>query len=319
MPKDEFPNYLFIAGIFLLFSFLLIKMPFIYSYTFDANYVNVTVDTTVNISNSPPQILSLIIDEVVAGENVTLLAGRTRTVYCNFTVRDWDGTADINRSNATLWHSSSLINNSNDNNDHYFNSSCVQVGTSGLYDSLYQCAFDVQYYANNGTWYCNATVADHYYFSQPNENYTDTGQNTTIFNNLYALNISTKLIDYGEVAVEDYSAEQIINVTNFGNRDINVSVRGYGVNESDGLAMNCSAQGNITISNERYAITSGVAFGSMNQLSGTNTNIDVLQVSQRINDTQANWNSTYWKLYVDPTNVPAGICNGTVVFTATIP
>jgi hypothetical protein len=289
------------------------------SYTFDANYANVTVDTTVNVSNSPPQITAIIIDEDVTGENVTLLAGRTRTVYCNFTVLDYDGTADINTSNATLWHSSTTISGANDNNDHYFNSSCVEINTIDSNYARYQCAFDVQYYANNGTWYCNATVVDHYFFSQPNENYSDTGQNTTIFNNLYALNISTKLVDYGQVAVEAYSAEQTVNITNFGNRVLNVSVRGYGASENDGLAVNCSQNGNITIGNERYAITSGVAWASKTALSGTNTNINTLQILQETVDGTQIINSTYWELFVDPTNVPAGICNGSIVFSATIP
>ncbi len=298
---------------------VLMYTSFTTSYSFDSQYANVTVDTTVNISNSPPKITSIFIDEAIAGVNVTLLAGRTRFVYCNFSVLDWDGFGDINSTNATLWHSSTTIGVVDDNNDHYFNSSCVQVGTSGLYTANYQCGFDVEYYANNGTWYCNATVVDHYYFSEPNENYTDTGQNSTNIDPLYALNLSSTLIDYGEVAVEAYSLEQIINVTNFGNMDVNVSVRGYGVTENDGLAMNCSLNGNISVSNERYAVSAGLGWASMTALSGSNVNLNGLQINQQTLDGTQEINSTYWQLYIDPTNVPAGICNGSVVFSATIP
>ena len=71
------------------------------------NYKNVTVQTRLGITNSRPEILSVIFQDAsnTSLRNITISAGSLKTVYCNATVRDWNGFNDIVYLNATIWHS----------------------------------------------------------------------------------------------------------------------------------------------------------------------------------------------------------------------
>ncbi len=135
--------------------------------------------------------------------------------------------------------------------------------------------------------------------------------NTTV-NTLYALNL-TNPIDYGDLAIYDTSATMTANITNFGNVPINVSVYGYGATPGDNLAMTCD-QGNISISNERYAANATANFNTKVPLSGSPTQIPELTVQKQTLPGTQIVNNTYWQLYVPPN--PFGVCNGTVVFQA---
>lgn len=276
-----------------------------------SNYKNVTVWTHVNITNSRPLVLSVFIyeDTNTSIRNITLNAGSLRRVTCNATVRDWDGHNDIVGVNATIWHQyTSQTGYVDDNNSHYTNLSCTKGSTLDLYDAQYTCNFNVLYYANNGTWGCNVTAID---------NAAKNGSlfNTTTFNPYYALNV-TDGIDYGNMQVDDISLSSILaNITNFGNMPLNISVEGYGVRRGDGLAMNCSLSGNITVDNAHFSLTD-VAWGSMTALSSTRQLISGLTISKQTNDTQM-INTTYWRLYIPPN--PAGNCTGYVLFSAEAP
>ncbi len=272
------------------------------------NYKNVTVNTYVNITNAKPEVLSVRVyqDTNVSLRNITVSAGSLRLVTCNATVRDWNGYTDIVRVNATLYHISSSSNASDDNNTHYTNSSCTFETGSGN-NASYNCGFQAYYYANNGTWTCNVSAIDTY-------NKSGSNFNTTTFLPVYALNV-TDGINYGNVAVEDTSNEVQANVTNFGNMNINVTVEGYGAVRGDGLAMNCSLSGNITVQNQRFAIASG-AFGTKTNLSSSAQQTGLTIPKQTLPGTQMS-NSTYWQLYVPPN--PGGNCTGYVIFSAEAP
>ena len=91
------------------------------------NYKNVTVKTNVTITHSKPQVLNVTIYEAlnISNKNITIAAGMTKTVYCNATVRDWNGFNDITFANATLWHVPTSNSSAADNNNsHYTNVSC---------------------------------------------------------------------------------------------------------------------------------------------------------------------------------------------------
>jgi len=273
------------------------------------NYKNVTVWTHVNITNSKPEVLQVIItqDTNFSLRNITLNAGLTRNVICNATVRDWNGYTDIYNINATLWDVRTSYNNATDNNNtHYTNYNCTNTGNGANYTVNYICNFSVLYYANNGTWSCNVTAVDTY-------NKTGYLGNTTVIYPLYALNV-TDGIDYGNVAVEDTSLEKTANVTNFGNMPINLTLEGYGVRQGDGLAMNCSLNGNITVDNERFAISSG-AFGTKTALSSSAQTVNSFTIPKQTLPATQIINATYWQLYIPPN--PAGNCTGFVIFTAT--
>ncbi len=281
-----------------------------YSYQVGPNYKNVTVDTTVNITNSYPEILSVIVDP----NPITLNAGTTKLVKVNATIRDFEGYQDIALVNATFYDANvANSTTADDNNFHYTNASCSLVNGNGFYAN-YTCHFQVWYYANNGSnWTVNLSVVD-------SGNLSDTAVNTSTINALLAINV-TPLIDYGNLAVGDINDPSIeANVTNFGNVLINISVYGFGNVTGDGLAMVCE-QRNISIDNERFDTNPLTAFASMNVLNVTPKLIPGLQLPQRTNDSAGGEviNGTYWRIRIPPETNPAGRCNGSVVFQAEQP
>ncbi|MGV8086061.1 MAG: hypothetical protein ACP5N1_00365, partial [Candidatus Woesearchaeota archaeon] len=80
---------------------------------------------------------------------------------------------------------------------------------------------------------------------------------------------------------------------------------------------NCSLSGNITVSNERFALSSGVAFGSKTSLASTSVLVSGLTMPKQTLHNTYIVNSTYWQLYIPPN--PAGNCTGYVIFTALAP
>jgi hypothetical protein len=288
---------------------------FTYSWAAGPNYKNVTVDTTVNITNSLPTVLSVIIntDNTTTGiKNITLNAGTTKLVWCNATIRDYNGGNTITNVSATFYDNANANSFSpDDNNTHYTNTTCdtASFGWDGFYRNA-SCSFQIQYYANVNNWTCNVTATDDYSFG--NASRQQSLANQTHIDQLLALNV-TPLIDYGNLAVGDTSAPQQANITNFGNRNINISVKGYGAALNDGLAMVCEV-GNIAIQNEKYNLIGGGDITQYANLSSAATQIGNLTVMQQTNDSQPVINTSYWVLYVPPN--PFGRCNGTVVFQA---
>jgi len=279
------------------------------------NFKNVTVITKVNITNAKPEVLSVNVYpdtsiSNISNRNVTINAGLTKTVYCNATVRDWNGFNDIIMANATLWNMQNTTFNSTviNNNSYYINSTCYLNASTGTFTGHYACGFDVYYYANNGTWNCTFQVMDNF-------NKSGSGANTTFFYPLYALNV-TDGIDYGSMAVEETSQDFTANITNLGNRDINITVQSYARFIGDGLAMNCTIQGNISAENQRFGTAAGMAYTSKTPVNGTSpTSIGNLTVGKQTVAGSPVINTTYWQLYIPPN--PAGNCSGFIIFTAT--
>ena len=277
-----------------------------------SNYKNVTVRTQVNITNSKPEVLNVTVSEAIniSNRNITLNAGGTKDITCNATLRDWNGYSDIIYVNSTLWYvPTSSSNATDDNSTHYTNTNCTTSGNGVGYLVNYLCNFTVIYYANNGTWNCNVTAMD-------NPNATGYGNGTTVLYPVYALNI-TDGIDYGGVAVESYSGNTTANITNLGNMAINITVEGYGGKRNDGLAMNCSLGGNITVNNERFSVAD-TDWNSRTPLNGSSQMLPGLTIPKQINNSYV-VNSTYWQIYINSTNNPGGNCTGYVIFTAVAP
>jgi hypothetical protein len=302
-PTRQFTLLLLIGALVYLTGSAL----FTYSWSAGPNYRNVSVDTTVNITNALPTVLSVIIQSGAA--NLTLVAGTYLNVTCNATIQDFNGGSTIDNVSATFFDNRSVTTLAADDNNTHYSSTCVL----GAFDSTTRnvsCYFLVQYYANASTWICNVTNTDSYVFgnaSRQRSNY-----NTTHVDALLALNVTT-LIDYGNLAVGDTSSAQQANVTNLGNQRINISVRGYGNTSSDGLAMYCTV-GNISVEHEKYNLIGGGDITQYTNLSASATHIGGLSVLQQTNDSEQVLNTTYWILYVPPN--PFGRCNGTVVFQA---
>jgi hypothetical protein len=206
------------------------------------NFDGVDSDTVENISfliNRAP-----IIQHVVCDNPIILSPGSARTVRCNASVNDPDSRSDILIVNSSFFDTKYAWNSSDDNNYHYTNNSCRNVSYN--YTAInYSCTFRLWYYSNNATWNFNLTATD----SQNNSGF---GYASSLVEELYAVNVSPLVIDYGALAPTNTSpADFEAKVNNYGNKDINITLEGFGINKEDNLSMDCSL-GNISVYYQHY-------------------------------------------------------------------
>lgn len=261
-------------------------------------YINVTPNYAPNITR------------IVIQNPTDLNPGGTFLVNCNVTIIDNDNSSDIVNINSTFYHSSSYQDSADDNNYHYTNSSCSITGSS-QFERNYSCGFSVYYYADSGNWVCNITAVDHVDLS-------DSSNISTSINELVAIDTSPSIIDFGNITAGNTSLEDInLTLTNFGNVNLTIKLKGFAVNEGDNLSMNCS-NGNISIDLERYSILYGQDYSMMVNLTSSYLAIEDFSLPQRDDDInyKSDRNITYWKI-----NLPYGIrgsCNGSINLLADI-
>lgn len=265
------------------------------------------ITTTVNITSARPDILYIIPE---ANQSINLAQGTTYRVTCNITVRDFDGFDDIRYVNASFFLATNQTLTSADNvNSMYRNTSCTINSSSTTTTGTFLCSFNVYYFAFNGSWNCTAFTGDYSGFEM-------NMSNATPVRALYAMNM-TNLIDFGNLSVNDYSLNQTLNVTNFGNQRINLSVFAYGGDDEargQNWALVCENGSNISLTYERYSIDNGSSWSMMRPVTNaaaTLTNFTV--VKQNVVGNYIT-NATVWTLFVPPGSF--GKCNGTLVFEA---
>ncbi len=266
-------------------------------------YMNITIPARITILNNPPEVR-----QVVVVDPITLEAGTLTKVSCNGTIYDPEGYQDIAGANATLYDSSeSALYSSDNNTNHYKNTSCIETG-SDSFTKDFTCDFDLWYFANNGSWVCNITGFDSAGFYNINGT-------TTIVNPLFAIDV-TPVIDYGILDVLEISSDdEIVNVTNIGNVETDIAIKGYAASDGDGWAMNCSNFGNISLDYERYSLIASQGFDQMSyNLSSDYINITDFNLAEQVDVNQNSTKSVYWKLQA-PVGT-SGFCRGTVVFSA---
>jgi len=285
-------------------------------------YDNTSIESRVNVTNKNPTVSQVNMYRLsnMAQVSIDLTEGVTTTIICNATVEDWNGWNDIAAVNATIYDQASFNSNSpNDNNSHYYQGACSNSALN-VTSQMYSCSFEVWYFANNAAWNCNVSARD---LSNTTTNAIDATNPT--FTMLAALNLSARIMDFGNMQPGDITtdaAEPVINVTNSGNVNINLSVDGFGVTDGDGLAMNCTV-GNISLSFLRYNVSNDQSYlTNMWNLTDNKlaSGIPGYIINRRVDDTDYvklnSTNSTYWKLLV-PMGVK-GFCNGTVTFSAVV-
>lgn len=286
---------------------------------------NVTVsgsgydDIAKNITlNSPPFIETIVIDDDLSSpENeVNLVPADTKRIYCNATVVDLDNESEIESVNATFFDNAlSGLLFSDDNNSHYTNESCsLDFSFGDATEVKSSCSFDVEYFANPGTWNCTMTVRGSY-------NKTNKNDDLTNVNELLGIGVNGP-ISFGNFDINTVTEEVEVNVTNYGNTKINLSLSSYAQSPGDGNAMNCTSS-NIPVYYQKYNLTSSNP-GQMNlselekyYLNSTSTQkVRYFNLTKRIdNNLNDAIKSSYWRMYV-PLDV-AGTCSGHTVFGAT--
>jgi hypothetical protein len=278
---------------------------------------NDTAITRLNITNTRPTVYNVLLQDNITETPrlIDLQPETTIPIWCNGTVEDYNGYADINTTNATIWSSTVSIGSADNLNSHYSNSSCARITGTGT-TSDYSCRFDLPYFALNGTWYCNMSAIDQLISGEQGF-----GSNLTSTNisELIALNV-TDIIDFGSLQAGQTSAsDSNATIYNLGNVQIDLNLHGYGAADGDNLAMVCSI-GNIPVFYEHYNLTTwNQNFDTlMANLTGpvagvTHSNFDLPKALS-----WAGRNSTtYWKIGL-PIGAARGLCNGTVVFNAVV-
>ncbi|MCX6710109.1 MAG: hypothetical protein NTV63_04135 [Candidatus Woesearchaeota archaeon] len=267
----------------------------------NSSALNSTEITIVDI-NSLPNITSIFVDDETfspAGE-IDLIAGDLRQVLCNGTADDPDGFSDIDNVTAVFYASGNgtLPTDPENNNTLYQNNSC---SLSAGYDTTkkdFNCSFSLFYYAQNGTWTCNATVND-------TKSEASSSIATSNVNNLIALNVSSLEINYGNLAAGGESASSVVfYITNLGNTKIDLSL--------NGTNMSC-AIGAIGASYQHYNITgTDQAYSQMKALSNSPFLSSNFDLNKRI--TADSDRTTYWRIQV-PSGVK-GKCTGVISLSA---
>lgn len=281
---------------------------------------NVTVTTLLNVGTVAPEILNISVYEY--NTDLTLIANDSVLVGCVAIVQDYNNDTDIANASAFFYDASVGAFDPDDNNTHYTNSSCVvntdfedwHGAVNDSYTALVNCTFAVQYYSNPGEWICNMTVND-------TAQLTDQDTDNISINELLAIGVPDQ-INYGTVNSTYVSSQQTVNVTNFGNVELNLSLDGYGSTEGDGLAMNCTlgSSKNISVDYEKYNLTTSTTGAlTLSEFEGNYTNLTSSAVvkefnlpfrqNEGVNDAT---NETYWRIYV-PLGV-AGSCEGNIIF-----
>ena len=304
--------------VFILSIFILASISMITDDVIGANITNDTTLVKVYVWNTEPNITSV----TVSPSSIDLVPGNITTVNCTAIVFDYNGYSDVEFKNATFYHSSSSNNAADDNNNHYSNSTgnCTQLGGSPT-NATCIASFSVWYYAYNGTWTCNMTVGDQGGNATSRQmHFNNSNNGSATVSPLLAINVPEE-IDYGNLSVTELSDNFTANITNWGNVDINISVRGYGgqdetVPNVGNYSMLCE-YGNITHGYQRYSTDSTETYNSMTNLTNISTMLPDFTLPFRTNDTtyENDRNFTYWQIKI-PLTV-GGLCNGTIVFSAT--
>jgi hypothetical protein len=252
-----------------------------------------------------PVIDSMNVDDNFLSDNeIILSAGSTRFVNCTVIATDSEGSSSIVNASATFYYYLNKSSNLDDDNVHYTNNSCSEVSSNDT-SKIFLCGFDVNYYANNGTWYCNATVYNIYSYLA--NNYT-----LAVLDPLYAVNL-TDGIEFANVSSGFPSNNITVNITNFGNMPVNITIQGYAIVIGDNIGMNCSDGTNITINRTKFSTNSTATYNQKTPLNGSVQSMR-LKILKQTNATQI-FNTTYWQIDPDP-GVANRICGGYVIFSA---
>ena len=309
---------IFLVQLFLFLGFLFLGILSISPQV--TGDVNKSTKAFVNITNSMPEISDIVISPYPL---INLNPGNITTVTCNATVNDYNGYNDVGAKNATLFFSEGGFNtfSAESNSTFYINRSCkptcTQFGASPT-NATCECSFAVLYYATNGTWTCNVTVSDKGGWF-PTENPLNFSFYSAAEVNISALiAISAQdSVNFGNLSVTQLSTPKQLNITNAGNRPINVSILGFG-GENSTLGLNLSmicGLGNISIEKEKWSFENAPSFSAMNLINSSYSpsNITLSRISNYTNQTNAT-NTSFWRLSI-PSSV-GGYCNGTLVFGA---
>ena len=267
-----------------------------------------SVSSSLTVTNAAPTV-----GTVTATDPVTLTEGTTTVVWCNATVTDDNGYADVSSASAKLWEPVGTTEaGADDYNNHYTNSSCSLSGGTGTTVNA-ACKFSVHYSATPAEWTCKITATD-------GSAATGSANNTAVtINSLIALSTDSS-ITFPETALGAIATEQTLQVNNTGNSQIDTQLYTYGATDGDGYSMICTIGGSeIPYTNLKYNLTAAQDFtanmSAIGNSSTTYTTETAFNLAAETTDNVASTKDIYWKIQVPSTDV-GGSCTGYLVVTA---
>ena len=257
------------------------------------------------IGNTAPSVGTVTLyNQASADAEITLSAGTTVSVFCNASLTDVNGYADISAVTATLYHSTNVSADSDDENSHYTNSSCSIGTNTSATEAPATCTFNLDYMSINGTWTCNMTADD--------GTATDPAIDTNTLATLVGLDVTNSTVNFGSLELgANSTAATDTHIVNFGN--IQMDARFSGDDYT------CNVSGTIPVGNTRYNLTTNsydnMVGKDLTTGATTQTDFDLgvrgLSTADGTNATK----SEYWTIKIPASGV-AGTCTNTITVAA---
>lgn len=245
----------------LAISLLIMAIPFVLANP--NNVTDETINTTLTVNAVPYFTAGPTLEDGVAApaEEIDLFPNTQTTVWCNGTADDENGFADLVSASGVLYHESSTSGAADDPATHY---SAADCDVSLAVDGTFSCAFDLEFYALNGTWTCDVTVTD-------TAAQSNTSNDTSRVTELLAIDVNDGDINFGSLAMGtnttnvDYSK----TVTNQGNIAIDLQLNAWSdfatPDANDANAMTCTS-GSLGVDWLRYSLAAATDYDSKTSL-----------------------------------------------------
>jgi hypothetical protein len=295
---------------------------------------------TVNLTNEQPVVYNVRCWDISDYANVlsfstlnlSLLGGEQKTIYCNATVNNPEGLADLGTGSGTVRENTVNDNCAGDNRNCYVNETCANQTDLNTTAREIRCTYKLWFNTDNttisGLWSPNITIRDSaggFGFG------TATTGNRTNFsvNSLLAIGVDTviafgsktagvNMTNVGSTSTSDSATVCIgasggCNHTSYNYGNVRIDVR---VNAS---TMSCTLAGSITAgylhTNLTYNSIYSQSYAMTNALGGPFGDFDL--VENNVASTaapSATTKQTYWGIGVPPAT--SGSCQGIIFFAA---
>lgn len=292
-------------------SLLLLLVPF----AFAANHNQTTGRENMTVSiNAPPSFVTgptLEDSDIAVANQLDPVPGTTFKVWCNGTANDSNGYADLASASGVIYGPGSSAGAADDPTNHYSAADCnLSLNTDGKFS----CAFDVQFYALNGTWTCDVNVTD-------SVGQSTLANDTSDMTQLLAINVPSATMDFGTMLVgtDTGATDKKVNVTNNGNVRVDLQLDAYknwaAPDNNDVDAMGCSILGSIPIANVRYSLTPATNYAAKTSFQGAGVLTEnTFKLAPQTSGVAGTTKPVYFGLGIPAAGV-AGTCNGVLEFT----
>ena len=308
--------------------FVIIALVFVVSLAFSVSASgNDTVDSIMNLAGNIPT--STIFFEVAGNPggvgSIELVPNSTTTLSCWGVADDLDGISALDDLTSVIYADSATRDGQNNASIVYRNDSCdITAWSSG--SGEWNCTYQVQYYAEPSDWTCavNITNVPVTILGGSVVFYNDTINTTSTIEELVALSVHNRTVDFGLRAVgENYTADTPVLVYNEGNVDLDLQLDAFNssstFDDDSTQAMNCTI-GYVPTEYMRFSLVSEESYLASVPMSSVGATANqALGLAPRVFGQGTNLPTsatTYWAPGI-PMNI-AGSCTGRLMYIGQI-